>query len=309
MVQAKNILITGGTGLIGTRLTSLLLERGYEVSHLSRSRQPGSPVPVFLWNPARKEIDEQSTRNVDAIIHLAGAGIADKRWTEKRKKEILESRTLSAALIRRTLSRQQHQAKVFISASGIDYYGANNSGAPFKESAPPGGEDFMSEVAIAWEKEADAFTEIGMRVVKIRTGVVLSRQSIALRKISLPVKLFVGAPLGSGDQYFNWIHLEDLCEIYLRAIEDFSMQGAYNAVAPDPVTNRELTKMIADILGRPLWLPAVPGFMVRLIAGEVADVVLKGGKVSADKIQQEGFVFRFDTLRSALTDIYGGNLH
>lgn len=306
MVHAKKILITGATGMIGTRLTSLLLEKGHEVSHLSRSQKAGSPVPVFLWDPARNEIDQLATENIDVIIHLAGAGIADKRWTAKRKKEILESRTLTTNLIRHTISAQgQHQVKVFISASGIDYYGTKNSGAAFKESAPPGGEDFMSQVAIAWEKEADAFSEMGVRVVKIRTGVVLSRESIALRKISLPVKLFVGAPLGTGDQYFNWIHLEDLCEIYLKAVEDSSMQGAYNAVSPDPVTNRELTKAIAKVLGRPLWLPAVPGFVVRLIAGEVADVVLKGGEVSADKIQQEGFAFRFNTLRSALRDIYG----
>lgn len=305
MVHAKKILITGATGMIGTRLTSLLLEKGHEVSHLSRSQKAGSPVPVFVWDPARKEIDQQAIKNIDVIIHLAGAGIADKRWTEERKEEILQSRTLSANLIRRTITAQgQHQVKVFISASGVDYYGTKNLGAAFIESSPPGGEDFMSQVAIAWEKEADAFCEIGMRVVKIRTGVVLSRESIALRKISLPVKLFVGAPLGTGDQYFNWIHLEDLCEIYLKAIEDSSMQGAYNAVAPTAVTNRELTKEIANVLSRPLWLPAVPGFVVRLIAGEVADVVLKGGKVSADKIQQEGFDFRFNTLRSALKDIF-----
>lgn len=304
MVQPKRILITGATGLIGTRLTSLLLEKGYEVAHLSRSRRPGSAVPVFLWDPSRNEMDEQSTRNIDVVIHLAGAGIAEKRWTERRKKEILESRTRSADLIRRTISGQQHQIRTFISASGIDYYGAKDTGAPYQESSPPGGETFMSQVAIAWEKEADAFSEMGMRVVKIRTGVALSRESVALRKIALPVKLFVGAPLGTGNQYFNWIHLEDLCGIYLKAIEDLSMRGAYNAVAPDPVTNRELTKTIADVLGRTLWLPAVPGFVVRLIAGEVAEVVLTGGEVAADKIRQEGFVFRFDTLRSALTDIF-----
>lgn len=163
----------------------------------------------------------------------------------------------------------------------------------------------MAGVASAWEREVDALGGQGVRVVKVRTGVVLAREGGALKKLERPVKYFVGAPLGSGMQYVNWIHLDDLCRVYVKAIEDISMEGAYNAVAPNPVTNRELTRAIARALKRPLWLPAVPGFVVRLLAGEVADVVLKGGKVSAERIEKAGFDFQFKTVDRALGALYG----
>ena len=304
MHNRKKILITGGSGMIGSSLTSLLIQKGYEVSHLGRSRTQRR-VRTFLWDPLRNEIEKDALRNIDVIIHLAGAGIADKRWNEERKKEILESRAHGARLIKSTASEGGHEVRAFISASGINYYGLKDTGTAFSETDAPG-DDFMAGVSRAWEQGADAFGDLGARVVKIRTGVVLSRDSIALDRIATPVKFFVGAPLGSGQQYFNWIHIDDLCGIYLKAIEDPSMQGPYNAVAPNPVTNRELTEEIASILKRPLWLPAVPGFVVRLIAGEVAEIVLEGGKVSADKLKAAGFDFRFATVRRALEDIYSG---
>lgn len=302
MPHSKNILITGGSGMVGSRLTTLLVKQGYDVSHLGRSRKRKG-VKTFLWDPMRNEIEKEALKNISVVVHLAGAGIADKRWNAHRKKEILESRTQSARLIRNALLKEGHQMDAFISASGINYYGLEDAGNAFVESDEPGN-DFMARVSYAWEREADAFAALGVRVVKIRTGVVLSRDSIALRRIAFPVKLFVGAPLGTGRQYFNWIHLDDLCCMYLRAIEDHSLQGPYNGVSPDPVTNSALTREIADILKRPLWLPGVPAFVVRAVAGEVADIVLKGGRVSADKIQEAGFHFQFPTLRSALENIY-----
>ncbi|HEX8037833.1 MAG TPA: TIGR01777 family oxidoreductase, partial [Chryseosolibacter sp.] len=231
--------------------------------------------------------------------------IADRRWNERRKKEILLSRTESARLLNETLRTHPHHVTAFISASGISYYGLEDRGRSFIESDPPAG-DFMAGVATAWEREVDALRGAGLRIVKVRTGVVLAREGGALKKLETPVKFFVGAPLGSGHQYVNWIHLDDLCQVYVKAIEDTSMQGAYNAVAPNPVTNRELTRAIAKVLKRPLWLPAVPGFAVKLLAGEVAEVVLKGGKVSAEKIEKAGFEFQFKTINRALQALYGG---
>ena len=288
--------------MIGTRLTTLLQGRGYDVSHLGRARKNGA-VKTFIWNPAKNEIDTEALSEADAIINLAGAGIADRRWNDRWKKEILLSRTESARLLNETLRAHSHHVAAFISASGISYYGLEDRGRPFVESDPPAG-DFMAGVAAAWEREVDALRGTGLRVVKVRTGVVLAREGGALKKLELPVKFFVGAPLGSGQQYVNWIHLDDLCRVYVKAIEDASMQGAYNAVAPNPVTNRELTRAIAKVLKRPLWLPAVPAFAVKLLAGEVAEVVLKGGKVSAEKIEKAGFEFQFKNLEQALEALY-----
>ena len=287
--------------MIGRRLTSLLLQKGYRVCHLGRTKNRNG-VKSYLWDPYKKEIEKEALRDVDVIIHLAGAGIADKRWTEKRKREILRSRTEPTRLLYETLSSVQHRVNTFISASGISYYGLRDKGSAFVESDQPA-DDFMARVTIAWEKEADEIERSGLRVVRIRTGVVLSPDGGALEKLVTPVKFFVGAPLGSGKQYMNWIHLDDLCGIYIKAIGDDSMRGAYNAVAPEPVTNERLTEEIAKILKRPLWLPAVPGFIVKAIAGEVADVVLSGGKISSEKVEKAGFSFRFPTLREALRDV------
>ena len=287
--------------MIGTRLTTLLVESGYTVCHLSRSAGNGA-IRTFLWDPYRRKIDKEALADTDAIIHLAGAGIADRRWNGKWKHEIQVSRTAPTRLLHNCLTAEEHHVKVFISASGINYYGLEDRAQPFAEHDPPG-DDFMARVTVAWERETDQVADTGLRVAKIRTGVVLSRRGGALAKLAMPVKFLVGAPLGSGNQWVNWIHLEDLCGIYLRAIEDESMAGAYNAVSPQPVTNRTLTREIARVLKKPLWLPPVPGPLVRLIAGGVADVVLKGGKISSEKVRRTGFVFQHPALGEALSDL------
>ncbi len=298
----KNILITGGSGTIGRRLTMLLKKTGYNVSHLGRTRR-NNDVKTYIWNPEKKEIETGALKDIDAIVHLAGAGIADKRWNDRQKEKILLSRTESTRLLKETLSSHAHHVTAFISSSGISYYGLEDKEKFFVESDPPEN-DFMATVTTAWEHEVDALSSLGLRTVKVRTGVVLNREGGALRRLETPIKYFVGAPLGSGEQYVSWIHIDDLCRIYIKAIEDTSMRGAYNAVAPHPVTNRELTRAIARALKRPLWLPAVPGFIVRIIAGEVADVVLKGGRVSSEKIEKAGFDFQFRSIDSALEDLY-----
>lgn len=301
MEKTKNILITGGSGVIGRRLTTLLLEKGYRVSYLGRSKRKGA-LTSYVWDPSRGTIDEAALADADVIVHLAGAGIADKRWNEKWKHEILFSRTATTRLLYEGLTRVPHRVRTFISASGISYYGLEDRDRSFVETDPPAS-DFMAGVTVAWERAVDEVAALGIRVVKLRTGVVLSRGGGALQRLATPVKFFVGAPLGSGEQYVSWIHLDDLCRLYLRAIEDTSMEGVFNAVAPHPVTNRELTSTIAKVLGRPLWLPPVPGFVVRLIAGEVAEVVLNGSKISCNKLAAAGFRFEFETVEEAVKDL------
>lgn len=302
MQPVKNIRITGGSGLIGMKLTALLSERGYVVSHLGRSRRE-TGIKTFIWNPSKGEIDADALKDVDAVIHLAGAGIADHRWNARRKKEILLSRTQSARLIQESLRKQRKRLVAFISASGISYYGLEWNEKPFVETDPPA-DDFMARVTIAWENEARELETLGVRVVMLRTGVVLSREGGALRKLETPIRFFLGAPLGSGEQYVNWIHIDDLCRMYVMALEDASMNGVYNAVAPNPVTNRDLTKAIANVLKRPIWLPRVPGFIVKVIAGQVATLVLKGGRISCSKIEDSGFEFSFPTIEEALKALY-----
>jgi uncharacterized protein (TIGR01777 family) len=305
MEKVKNVLITGGSGLIGRHLTALLQKNGYVVSHLGRTKRT-SGVKSFVWDPARGTIEPEAIYNIGAIIHLAGAGIADVRWTSKRKREILDSRRQSTRLLSDTLQKEQYGVSTFISASGISYYGLDETKAPFTERDPPA-DDFMARVTIAWEHDADVLVQQGIRVVKLRTGVVLSGEGGALKKLETPIKLFLGAPLGTGEQYVNWIHIDDLCSIYLKAIVDTSMHGAYNAVSPNPVTNKELTRELASALRKPLWLPPVPAFAVRLLAGEVAELVLKGGRISSGKIESTGFNFRFKTVHSAIQSLYGGD--
>lgn len=292
----SRILITGASGLVGTRLTELLLERGHEVAHLGRSKKSGN-IQSFIWNVENGRVDPEAFQNKDAVIHLAGAGIADERWTKKRKKVILESRTKSTALVVQEISKSS--ANVLVSASAIGYYGMTLSSKELIETSPAGN-DFLANVVTAWEHEADQLKN--KRLVKIRIGVVMSEDDAALKEIARPIRWGIGAPLGTGKQQISWIHLDDLCGIFIKAVEDESMHGPYNATTGN-VTNRELTKTIASVLHKPLWLPPVPAFALKLVLGEMADVVVLGNNVSSDKIRKEGFVFKFDTLEKALKNL------
>lgn len=297
-----NVLITGGTGLIGTELTNLLIEEGHEVKHLSRSPSPENKIPTFLWDIKKGEIDEEAFKEVDAIIHLAGAGIAAKRWTGDRKKVIIGSRVDSANLLYKAVRKTDTDLKVFLSASGINYYGMKTTDKIFREEDPPS-EDFIGRCCVLWEEAADQFAAI-CRVAKLRTGVVLSKKGGALEKIAKPVKFGVGAPLGSGHQWVPYIHIDDLCRMYLHALEDQSVKGTYNAVNGDHITNKNLTKETAAALDKPLWLPNVPGFVLKAALGTMAGLVLEGSRASAEKIQSTGFDFEFKTLDKALENIY-----
>ena len=297
----SNILITGASGLIGTRLTEMLLQKGNQVSHLGRTKKSKNGVKLFIWNVDQYQLDQDSLQGIDSIIHLAGAGVADKRWTEKRKEEILESRARSTQLLFDTLEKEKHTVKSVIAASAIGYYGFESNEEQTETSSV--GTDFLASVTKQWEDEVDKIESLNIRVVKIRIGIVLSEKGGALKEMMLPVKFFVGAPLGSGNQYVSWIHIDDLCSIFCKAVEDINMRGAYNGVGPHAVTNRALTQAIAKVLGKPMFLPPVPNFVMKLILGEMADIVLGGTKVSSSKIQHTGFSFQFDALEKALHDL------
>jgi uncharacterized protein len=299
--MANNILITGASGLVGTRLTELLLKKGYSVAHLSRSRKEGQ-VKSFVWNVDQFVIEPEALKDVDAIIHLAGAGVVDKRWSRNRKKEILESRTKSSALLYKELKSMQYPLGSFISASAIGYYGfEDNENLLTEQSAP--GSDFLAEVTKKWEEEVDQINSLGVRVVKLRIGIVLSEKGGALKEMAKPIKLFVGSPLGTGQQYVSWIHLDDLCAMFIKAVEDNQLKGTYNATGPYAVTNREMTKAIAKVLDKPLFMPAIPAFVLKLMMGKMADIFLGGNKVSSEKIQRTGFKFQFTNLEDALKNL------
>lgn len=301
--MGQHVLITGGSGLIGTRLTKMLLEKGYNVSHLSRSRSDKQDVKTYIWNIEKKEIEPEALNNADYIIHLAGASVAEKRWTKSRKEVILKSRTASAKLLHDGIAQLgQHKVKAFIAASGISIYGEDTGSTEMIESSPKG-TFFLAEVTKKWEAAVDEVKRLNIRVVKLRTGVVLSREGGALEKLVQPVKLGLGAPLGSGQQYISWIHIDDLCRMYIYAIENDQIQGVYNAVAPRPVTNELFTKSAASILNKPLFLPHVPAFALKLFLGEMASVVLGGNKVSGSKIEKAGFDFKFKHIDVALKDL------
>ncbi|MES2279310.1 MAG: TIGR01777 family oxidoreductase [Bacteroidota bacterium] len=301
--QPKHILLTGGSGLLGTELTKLLLDKGYIVSHLSRKAGNNPNVKTFIWDVEKGVIDEDCIDGADTIIHLAGAGIADSRWTDARKKIIVESRTKSIALVYDLLKRKPHQVKKVISASGIGYYSDRDGDLMHEDSKPA--HDFMGECCIAWEQAVNAGADLGLDILIFRTGVAFTKDGGALIKMGTPVKLGIGSPLGSGKQWLSWIHHRDVSAMYLYGIEQAKLTGIYNMVAPTPVTNKLLTKAIANQFKRPLWLPNVPAFVLKLLLGEMATIVLGSTKVSATKIEEAGFQFKYPGVEDALKEIYG----
>jgi hypothetical protein len=298
----KNILISGGTGLIGSHLAQRLEEKGYQVALLSRSPNPGRALPVFHWNPEKGTLDEKALAYADCIIHLAGLNIGSKRWTPERKRQILESRLGSGELIFQALKQRNVKPLVFITASAIGYYGAVSTETLFDESFPAGS-DFLGQTCEKWEGIADRFQESGVRSVKIRTGIVLSKQGGALSKLSLPIRLGVGAPIGKGAQYMPWIHIDDLCGIFIHAIEQAQLAGAFNAVAPEHFTNKGFTQKVARELKRPLWMPHVPAGLMKLLFGEMSVMLLQGSRISSEKIRASGYKFLYPDLGLALKQL------
>jgi uncharacterized protein (TIGR01777 family) len=301
--MAQTVLITGGTGMIGYRLTQLLQEKGYQVAYLSRKQESVPNVKVYRWDVEKKWIDPKALVDADYIIHLAGAGIADSRWTDKRKQEIIHSRTSTIELIAKELQGRPYKVKAFVSASAIGFYGADTGDKHVTEQTPSGS-DFLAHVTRHWENSSELISHIGIRTTKLRIGIVLSNTGGALPKIALPVRWGIGAPLGNGRQWVSWIHLDDLCRLFITALENEQWYGVYNAVAPEPVTNKELTQQIAKALHRPLWVPFVPGFVLRILYGELANTILGGNYVVNQRIKKEtNFTYQFETVEQALSDL------
>ena len=296
----KTVLITGGTGLVGRQLSELLSSGGYRVTHLSRNPTQ-KHYQTFYWDIKKGEIDDEAITSADAIIHLAGAGVSDKRWSEAWKKEIYDSRIDSTRLLKRKAEELNPNLKHFISASAIGIYGWD-TGDRFVDETSPKGEGFLADVVEDWEKEADTFKELNIKVSKVRIGIVLSAEGGALVELMKPIKLGFGAPLAPGSQYMSWIHVKDLCGIFAHLLEN-AIEGTFNGVGLSPHTNKEFTKSVASQIKKPLWLPNVPKFALRLIVGEMADILVGGNRVSGKKIEGTGFNFQFATLDHALKDL------
>lgn len=269
------------------------------VFQLSRSAKTGNS---YVWDVSKGILDPEALRKKEAVIHLAGAGVGDERWTAARKIEILKSRTESTRLLFEQLKKGNHNVRHFISASAIGYYGFENEHEWYTEDSPSGN-DFLARVTRAWEEEVDKISSLGIRVVKLRIGIALSAEGGALKEIANPVKYFVGAPLGTGRQPVSWIHIDDVCGIFIKALEDHKMSGAYNVVAPNPIDNKTLTKAIGKALGKPLILPPIPAFALKLIIGEMAEIVVTGNKVSCQKIIDAGYQFKFTNVQSAVDNL------
>lgn len=298
------ILITGATGLIGKELVNLLLTNNHTVHYLTTSVSKIEDKPNlkgFFWNPQAGKIDESCIYGVDSIIHLAGANIA-KRWTKGYKQEIIESRTLSGELLFNLLKKTPHQVKQIIAASGTAIY-PDSITKQYDETAVETEDSFLSNVVKKWEASVNTFPVLGIKVCKLRTGIVLSDKGGALPEMVNPIKLGFGAAMGSGKQIQSWIHIHDLIAMYNFALEN-QLEGVYNAVSPNPVSNAVMTKTIAKILKKPLWLPNVPEFVMKLILGEMAYLLFSSKNLSADKIKTVGFQFQFPDLESALRNLY-----
>jgi len=301
------VLITGGTGLIGTRLAEMLIDSGYEVALLSREPAKSSHYRSFRWDPQAGTIDEAAVRYADFIVSLAGASVSDGKWTDERKRDIMTSRLGGLALLSRELAKPGHHVQAFISASAIGIYG-DAGDKLLDEDAPPAlpTHDFLADVSHQWELAAAPVAALGIRTVIPRIGIVLSRDGGALPQMARPIKLGAGAPLGSGKQYMSWIHLDDICRLFIAMLEDTTWHGTYNAVAPNPVTNQQFTETLAHVLHRRLLLPKVPAFGLKLALGEMSEIVLASQRVSAQKVLAHGFTFEYPELQGALEALYGG---
>lgn len=295
--MSEKFLITGASGLVGTRITELLQQEKAAVTHLVRSPKPGG-VPQYGWNPEQQKIDPTALEGVSTIIHLAGADVADKRWTPSRKKELYDSRIQSTRLLVETLRQQRGTVTTIVAASAIGYYGFGTDTKIFSEDDAPA-DDFLATLTRDWEHEIDEARALGIRVVKLRIGIVLSHRGGALQQLVRPIRWGVGAALGNGQQFLSWIDLDDLCRMFLFAARTPSVAGAYNATV-DWCTNTELTKAAAKLLNKPLFLPPVPAAVLRLMLGEMATIVVEGSRVSGKKIKSAGMTFQYPTLAASL---------
>ena len=297
------VLITGATGLVGQELVNLLLQNGYTIHYLSTSKSKlvsQNNYKGFFWNPKKSEIDTNALTGVEVIIHLAGANVA-KKWTTAYKEEIIESRVLSTQLLYQTLQKNSHQVKQIISASAVGIYPDSLTDI-YHETDLDIDVSFLGNVVKQWENEVSQFEKLEIIVSKIRIGIVLAKNGGALQEMAKPIQYGVGAAFGSGEQYQSWIHVQDLVAIFQFVMEN-QLTGVYNGVAPYPVTNSELTKAIAKTLGKPLFFPNIPKFVMKLILGEMHQILFSSQHVSCRKLLDENFQFKFASLDKALNDL------
>lgn len=298
----KNILITGASGLIGSKLIRSLQEKGHHVSVLSRSPEKIKGVKAFHWDVENKQVDKNAFTGIDTIINLAGAGIAEKRWTNSRKQLIVDSRVESVKLLYHAISESKAPVTTFISASAVGFYGDRADEILTENSS--NGSGFLAECCQKWEEAIDEGAQLDIRIVKLRIGLVLARQGGALQEMARTVNFFLGAALGSGKQWMPWIHLTDLISIFEAAVDNSEYRGTYNACSSLPVTNSEFTRILARVLFRPVWPINVPEFVLKTILGELSTVILNSNRTSSQKLVNMGFKFRYPGLKDALKEIY-----
>lgn len=298
--MSKNILIAGGSGLVGRRLQAVLQNKGYQVRILTRSPKTSAE---FAWDPSRNFIDPQALENVDAVVNLAGAGIADKPWTAARKKELIDSRVQSAAALEQALQNMKNPPGSCVSASAIGIYG-NSGERMMAESNVPVDTSFMVDCCQQWEYAAGRIASLGIRTVILRIGIVLSPDGGALAEVARPVRFGIGAYFGDGQAWWSWIHLDDLCDMIVWSLENEQASGIYNAVAPHPVRGKALVKAVARAMKRPAIPVPAPAFVLRAVLGEMSAVILNSNLVSAERVVSDGFRFRFPEVQEALNDLY-----
>jgi len=297
------VAITGATGFVGSRLVERLQSQGHQVLILTRDRSRASKAfpnaEIVAYTPTESGDWQQSISGCDAVVHLAGEPIGEKRWTEEQKQEILNSRKLGTEKIVEAIANANPKPSVLVNASAIGYYGTSET-ASFNETSSAGN-DFLAQVCQSWEAEAKKVKETGTRLVILRFGIVLGMGG-ALAKMLPTFKLFIGGPIGNGRQWFSWIHRDDLVNLILAALTRSDIEGVFNGTAPNPVNMNELCQALGDVLNRPSWLP-VPDLALEVLLGEGAKVVLEGQKVLPENTLSKGFEYQYPTIKSALEDI------
>lgn len=297
-------LITGATGLVGNKIIDLCETQKIKVNFLSTSRSKLNKYNYakgFYWNPAEGIIDANAFEGVTHIIHLAGAYVA-KRWTPEYKKKIFDSRINTANILFETLSNIEHSVEYFISASATGIYPSSDI-IYYNEDIDRNYKDFSADIVEKWEEMADKFKLLNLKVTKVRIGIVLSKKGGALPRFGKPIKYGLGTAFGTGKQWQSWIHISDLAHLFIY-IAKKQLSGVYNATAPNPVTQQKLIETCAKVLKRPLWLPNIPEFIVKLIFGEMSELILSSHRVSSRRIQEKGFIFQYPTIEVAIKDIY-----
>lgn len=298
-----HVLIAGATGLIGSKLVELCHEKGIKVHYLTTSKskiKDFESYKGFYWNPKKSIIDPKAFEDVTTVINLAGMSVSN-RWTSANRKEIYDSRIETADLIFQTLSNHSNQVAHYISASAVGIYPPSYT-AMYTEDSKEVDDSFLGKVVVGWEAAANRFTELGIRVATIRTGVVLDAMQGAFPKLVQPIKMGIGSPLGSGKQWMSWIHVDDVAGIYMHCMKQ-GTEGAVNAVAPSPVTNAYMTKRVARQLKKELWAPKVPGFVLRIVLGKMATLALDGQLVHSNRLKEENYKFHYVNVESAIKDL------